>query len=213
MSRPANRTPLLLGAVVLLGALVAWRTFASAPSESSDDAPLTKRDEYLQSAERAERDRALLANAQAWKSAAAAAAVQWDTARAEMVKGRTPELAEVSFRERVLAEIKDLKFTESSANSVPPAGITPPPAPVQPTARPAPASVPTPSVRVIALKVDVRTDSPAEVYRLIDRLENLSDLRAGVVSLQIKGPGLAQIPAEVSATLQVHALALIGEDR
>lgn len=207
MSTSPSKAPLLLGTVVILGAVVAWRSFAGSPSEAESDLPPTPREAYLDAADRAQRDAALLRNADAWKDAARAAAGQWDLARAEMVKGRTQELAEVSLRERVLAEIKDLKFIESSANSVAATGA--PPA----SSGGAAASPVSPTVRVIALKVDVRTDTPAEVYRLIDRLENLSDLRAAVTSVQVKGPGLAQIPAEVSATLNVQALALIGEDR
>lgn len=211
MSGQGSKTPWLLGAVLILGAVVLGRQFlggggGGGGDGGSDgvDAPSAK-ERYLEAVALSRRQRALLDNAEAWRGALAGAERAWDTVRREAVRARTVELAEASFRERVLAEVKDLRFTDGAANSVP--------VPVEGVAAgtgAAPAGLP--AVRAIGLRVEVRTDSPAEVYRLIDRIENLPDVRAGVVGVEIKGPGLAQTPPGVSATIDVRAVALIGED-
>jgi hypothetical protein len=200
-------TPLLLAGVVLLGGVVLYRNFFSntaSAAEEADAAP-TPRERYLEELSLSRRQQALADQAEQWNAALERARGAWDSASREMVRGRTLELAEAGFRERVLAEVKDLKFSDSSANTqrveAPAAAAPLPVAPASGTA----------SVRTIGLKVDVRTDSPAEVYRLIDRLENMPDARAGVVSVELRGPGLAQTPGEVNASITVQALALIGE--
>ncbi len=208
MSKTRGTTPWLLGVVVVLGAVVLGRQFIGAGTggeEGGDEAP-SARERYLDAVALTQRQRALLDAAESWRAALAGAEQAWDSASRELVRARTVELAEATFRERVLAEVKDLRFSESSANSVA--------VPVE--SNPASASGGAPAdavVRAIGLRVDVRTDTPGEVYRLIDRIENLADVRAGVVGVQIKGPGLAQLPAEVTATIDVRAVALIGEQQ
>lgn len=207
MSSKGTKTPWLLGAVVLLGVAVAVSRFASGDADtdgsSGEEVPSAK-ERYLDALALERRQRSLLDGADQWRSALASAEAAWELVRHELVRARTIELAEAGFRERILAEVKDLRFSESSANSVPVPAATP----AQPTAQPGAAA----TVRAIGLRVDLRTDSPAEVYRLIDRIENLSDVRAGVVGVQIKGPGLAQTPGEVTATLDLRAVALIGTE-
>ncbi len=209
MSTPrSGATPILLAGVVVLGGVVLYRNFFSAPlaDEEADTAP-TPRERYLEELALSRRQDALIEQWGLWEGALVGARSAWVSVSRVLVRGRTIELAEAGFRERVLAEVKDLKFIESSANTqrVEAAPATQP-APSNAASAPAAAAV-----RTIGLKVDVRTDSPAEVYRLIDRLENMPDTRAGVIGVELRGPGLAQTPGEVSATITVHALALIGE--
>ena len=215
MSQRGNTTPWLLAAVVLLGAVVVGRSVLGTGTEDQGEAAEapTMREQYLNAIALSRRQQSLIDSEEAWARKLADTRSAWNEISRELVRGRTVELAEAGFRQRILAEVKDFKFLDGSANSVP---VTPPAQPAgSPT--PSPAIPATPagsaqSVRPIALRVEVRTDTPAEVYRLIDRIENLLDARAGVVSVQFRGPGLAQTPGEVSATLLVHAAALIGED-
>ncbi len=211
MSTQRTSTPWLLAGVVVLGGVVLYRQFAGAPSaEAATDAEPSARERYLDALAQTDRQKGLLESAARWREALAATRESWDRASRELVRGRTQELAEAGFRERVLAEVKDLKFAESSANTVK-IEATVATGGAGGTAAPSPGAAAPAAVRPIGLKVDVRTDSPAEVYRLIDRLEHMPDARAGVVSVEVKGPGLAQALGEVNATITVHALALIGE--
>lgn len=199
-------TPILLAGVVVLGGIVLYRNFFAGPSEAAaeSDAPPTAREQYIEELALTRRQEALIAQNEKWSQARAGAESAWDDVSRELVRGRTMELAEAGFRERVLAEVKDMKFIDSSANTQRPTES----APTQPVAQ---AASQTASIRTIGLKVDVRTNSPAEVYRLIDRLEHMPDARAGVIGVELRGPGLAQTPGEVSASITVHALALVGE--
>lgn len=217
MNRHKSATPWLLAAVVILGAVVVGRSVVGSGADDQADAAEapSMREQYLNALSLSRRQQSLIDAEEAWSRKLADTRSAWNEISRELVRGRTVELAEAGFRQRILAEVKDFKFTDGSANSVP---VTPP---AQPSGAVAAAQSPpgalspadtAQSVRAIALRVEVRTDTPAEVYRLIDRIENLPDARAGVVSVQVRGPGLAQTPSEVSATLLVHAVALIGED-
>lgn len=201
MSQAGNRTKLLALVVVLLGLAVVFRgsLFGGAAEQSVSEEP-TLRERYLADVELTERHERLAAESQRWVEAQRVIEDQWTVASRELVRGRTIELAEAGFRERVLAEVKDLKFLESSANAI-----------AQAAAPITPGQVPSP-IRPVALRLEVRTDAPEDVYRLIDRLEHLPDMRASVGSVQINGPGLAQVLGEVRATIQINALALVGEE-
>ncbi len=205
---PGNSRVLVLGAaVVALGALVLWRWYGASGSPAGDaaagDTP-SLREQYLDAAALTARQKALVDAADRWAGVLAEARARWDQARHELVKGRTQELAEASFRERVLGEVKDLKFVNTRANSV----AVPLQGGAAATGNPGVTKA-GPIIRPIALKLEVDTDATADVYKLIDRLENLPDVRVNVSSLKLTGPGFRQVPGQVTAELELRALAVV----
>lgn len=197
----ASRTALLGLSVLVLLALVLWRGVGDGVETGQDaDEALSPKRRYLDAMELNQRQDALIASADRWRAARVEAEERWRDVRSQLVRGRTPELAAASFRERVLGEVKDLKFLSSKAGATAaPGGQTG-------------AGRPGQSIQPVALKVEVDADNPESVYRLVDRLENLPDIRATVTQLRLVGPGFRQTPGQLSVEFELRALALIGDE-
>jgi len=164
---------------------------------------------YLARAQLLARERALVASAAEWDRAAAEARREWLEAADSMVRGRTVELAQAAFRERLLKEVQGLGISGARADAT---GVDPPAAaPV--SAGASQGAVPEGEagpVRLMTFTVQFDTSEPDVLYKLIDRLENLGDVRVNVTDVRIDGPGMKQIlPAQAVCSLVVQALALI----
>jgi len=197
---------ILLGAIGVLAVLVIGDTLGllPKPGESASDtdaaAPASPRQQYLAAAEALARDRALLARAPEVAAALERARASWAQVRAEMIVAPTVDQAEAAFRERILAVTKDFSFTAVSAS----------PQRIDAAASPAAATTATATVRPVALRLQFDTAKPQDAYRLIDLLENMPDLRTSVTNISLVGPGLPQIPSQVTVNVTVRALASIG---
>lgn len=201
MSPSGRKSALMLG-IVALAALVGADRMGWLPAAASADEPTeggTPRDMYITAAESAAEDRALLESATPTESALTRATEQWQQLRSQCVVGKTAELAEASFRERILAATKDLGI--SSANA----------APVRVETGAEPGKPADATLRPIALRVQFDTDQPQVVYRVIDVLENLPDIRTSITQVSVTGPGLPQVPTMVTASITIRALAVVGE--
>lgn len=202
------RTGMLAGIVFLLLVLVLWRQFGSGSSGATptgggaSDASASLPEQYRKEMEISHHQRQLTSAGPAWAGAAARLHEEWAKARQQLVKGKTLELAEAGFRERVLAEVKEFKFLSAKANAAPP--------PASPDGSGAAASSP---IKVIGLRVEVDSDNPDDIYRLIDRIENMPDARAAVTAVKLEGPGFKLEPGRLAATIQVQGLALVGDEQ
>lgn len=199
---PSGRKGALMLGIIALAALVGADRMGWLPAPASADEPNsggTRRDLYIAAAEAAAEDSALLESATATESALARATEQWLQLRSQCVVGKTAELAEASFRERVLAATKDLGISDANA------------APVRVEAVAEEGKSGDAALRPIALRVQFDTDQPQQVYRVVDVLENLPDIRTSIINVSITGPGLPQVPTMVTASITLHALAVVGE--
>jgi hypothetical protein len=200
---PVMRRNTMVLAVVALAALVGadrmgWLPTAEVEADNAGTAT-TPRDRYLESAESVALDRALLASAGQTAAALEDAQSRWAQVRSECVVGNTAELAEASFRERILAATRDLGIQNANA------------AAVRVESAPTAATSTDRVLRPIALRVQFDTDKPQEIYRVVDVLENLPDIRTSITAISLVGPGLPQVPNQVTASITVGAIAVVGE--
>lgn len=195
---------MILGGVVgvLLLAVLADRLglIPSASADESEDVATSAAQRYLNERRQLDEEQALLATRKEVDKALAAVREEWSKATQTLAHGQTAELAEAAFRERVLATAGDLGLRSVSASAVRDGTSVD-------SKRPAALS----SLRPIALRLQFDTERPAEVYRLVDALENLPDVRTSVDSVSIAGPGMVQVGSQVTATIVVRAMALVGE--
>lgn len=201
----ASRRNALIAVVLGLGGLVAadrlgWLPAASSDDET-DDQSTTPRSTYLSVVERDASERALLEAAESTSRALESASQQWQQVRAQCVVGKTAELAEASFRERILSATKDLGVTNANA------------APVRIETAPTPAGTKDADtvLRPVALRVQFDTDKPQDIYRIVDVLENLPDIQTAITQVSLSGPGLPQVPNTVTAAITIRAIAVVGE--
>jgi len=198
---------ILLGTVGVLAVLVIGDTFGLLPkpgeSDAETDATSTSaRQQYIAAAGALARDRALLARAPEVAASLERARTAWGQVRAEMIVAPTLDQAEAAFRERVLAVTKDFSLTAVSAS----------PLRIEAAATTAAATPATGSavVRPVALRLQFDTAKPQDAYRLIDLLEHMPDLRSSVTNVSLVGPGLPQIPSQLTVNVTVRTVASIG---
>ncbi len=198
---------IMLGVLGVLGVLVVGDTLGllPKPGESGTEAdapPSSARQQYLSAAGALAREQALLARAPEIAGALERARAAWGQVRSEMIVAPTVDQAEAAFRERVLAVTKDFSLTAVSAS----------PLRIEAAATPAAAATGAGAavVRPVALRLQFDTAKPQDAYRLIDLLENMPDLRSTVTNASLVGPGLPQIPTQVTVNVTVRALASIG---
>lgn len=202
MSASQRRTFLMLG-VIGLAAVVGADRMGWLPTGASagepQEAALNARSVYQAAVESSLHDQAILDAASTTSASLARAKEQWSRIKQRCITGKTAELAEAGFRERVLAATKDLGITNANA------------APVRLDAAVEPSKPVDAAVRPIALRVQFDTDKPQDVYRVVDVLENLPDIRATVTQVSINGPGLPQVPTQITASITLRAIAVVGE--
>lgn len=197
MTPSSRRNALMLG-VVALAALVGADRMGLFPTSSTEESldGSSPRAAYQMAALALAEDRAKIEQAGVTANALDVAETQWRSVRERCVTGKTAELAEAAFRERILGVARDL--------GIPAPSVTP----VRVESTSSIDSI----LRPIALRVQFDTDQPQSIYRVIDVLENLPDLSTSVSQIGINGPGLPQVPAQATATITVRALAVVGEE-
>lgn len=121
----------------------------------------------------------------------------WAEAVDGMVKAQTASLAQSSLREHVLRTARDAapeaqagvpRFAESPVDGAP-------------------------GIRRLTLDLSLTATSPADLFSIIDRIENDATIRMGITRINMEGPGMQQgVIRSVTATLAIEALAVIGGD-
>lgn len=197
MKRAAATTPLLIAAGLLV-ALVGLDRLGWLPGRSGDEAEAvdSPRARYLAAAAEHESDRALIARAGQWRAAASEAQARWNATRSRLVAAPTVELAESRLRELVLAAITDLEIASPRVTYV----KEPLAAGADPAAR----------VRPIALRVDFDAMSHRDAYLALDRVRHLPDAAVSISALLLDGPGRIQMPQQLTVSITVRAVALVG---
>lgn len=152
---------------------------------------------YLEKAALAQRLEDLIAEAPQWEQAAGRAAQLRQEVAPRLVAGATVELAAGAFRERVLRAAADLRLQALSVTLVTSSG-------------PSAGGTNAAPVRLLELRIAFDTAAVADIYALVDRLENLDDLATNVSRLEIAGPGRKQVPQTVTVNITLHGLALVG---
>lgn len=152
------------------------------------------REAYIQQAALYSAQRSLVEEREMWSEVYDDALYEWERMRSTFVQAGTREIAEEDLRERIAREIED--FGLILAQAVP---VRTGPAPEGP-------------IQIIELRLHFAARDPMQVYSVIDRIEHMTDLRIGVVSVEIKGPGIKQLPEQVDARMIIRAIAMIGRD-
>lgn len=215
--KASQRTGVLGAAIAALLLLVGADQLGLLPRAGSDAERTPSAgaaQDYLDAAARAAEHQALLDAQPRWNDALHRARAHWAEVRTGVVPGATLELAEARFRDLVLEATRDLRIgavrasaDRSTSSSLPAPAITP----ASGTTSTAPASTTGVAIRALALRIECDAPDPRDVYRLIDRLENLPDLRTWVSAVRLAGPGRAQTPQQVTLVLTLHAAAAVGE--
>ncbi len=119
----------------------------------------------------------------------------WADALGSMIKAQTASIAQSALREHILNAVREVapdvdagvpRFAEQSIDGVP-------------------------GVRRLSLDLTITANSPADLYTLIDRIENDPQLRIGITRITMEGPGIQQgVVKSVITTLSVEALAIVG---
>ena len=185
-----TRTALLAGLLLVVGLFVLLDLRGAGASDAEGPAP-----DHTQQA-RDLQDRLVLVEQETdWTRARDERAAQWDEVRESAIVAATPELAAADFRALLIDEARALGLSvDATARS---------------TSR-ALEGVPSTLDRVHELEVRLTVSShdPRTLHRFIDVIEHVPALRTHVAELTLRGPGVAQQPENVSATLTVRALGI-----
>jgi hypothetical protein len=194
----SQSTPLLLAMLGLIAGLVILDRTGLLPGRSPADegaAPTTPRARYLLAASELQQERAIISQAGPWRRELDSARQRWAALRAGMVRAATPELAESRLREVVLDATAGLELASPTRVS-----YVRDAAPLEGDIRP------------IAVRVEFDAVSHRDALAAIDRLAHLPGVRTEVVSLRVQGPGRVLLPEQLTISLTLRALALVGEE-
>lgn len=121
----------------------------------------------------------------------------WSDALRGMIKAQTASLAQSTLREHVLDAAREAapearagvpRFSESPIDGAP-------------------------AIRRLSLELSVTATSPADLYAVVDRIENDPTIRMGITRITMEGPGVQQgVVKSVTTTLSIEALAVVGEE-
>lgn len=119
----------------------------------------------------------------------------WTDALGSMIKAQTASIAQSALREHILNAVREVapdvqagvpRFAEQSIDGVP-------------------------GIRRLALDLTITATSPADLYTIIDRIENDPEIRIGITRITMEGPGIQQgVVKAVTTTLSIEALAVVG---
>jgi hypothetical protein len=185
-----NTRTALLGVtlVAVAGVVITDRASNGADSDAASDA----QSRYLQEASLVTDMQAALAQKDEWSSALAESTDAFANSADRLLVAESEDIAFVRLRDFVQATMSDLGLSDGAASALP--------------ARTPLAGEP---LRVVGLRLEFQTNDPSLAYRLVDRLENLAQVRANVESINIVGPGRLGRP-RATVTLDLRALAWIG---
>jgi len=193
MSPSGKRKAMLLGSAALLASLVvADRAGVLGGRGGGDDEASTPREAYVRAAALVADAEAIVGQQEGWNELLARSDAAWAEARRGMIDAPSAEVAAERLRRMVEAIMSDmgLRLTVSSVGQ--------PRAPLEGE-----------GLRVISLTLDFEAPNPDVVWRLVDRLENLPDVRTNIARLSIVGPGPA-IRTGLRVSIDLQGLSWVG---
>ncbi len=186
---------IIAGALVLLVAADQLLFKGGGDAEAGDEPTAAER--YRQAAQRLATKRAMIERTSDYERLLADAEGKWAEARERMMTAGTAQLAAALLGNRVrdLAdEYRPLGYAARRSDARPIEGA--------------------PGVYELELAVSMDLASSRDAFELIDRLENMPELAANVVSVRLNGPGQlgrrGASPLSLSLTLQ--SLAVVEEE-
>ena len=189
--------------VVVLGALALLVALDRLGGGGEEDvaAPATDvapRDAYMQEAIDLERDRTLVGETDAWTTLLVDAETEWRGVEDRMIRARNRQDALDKLRTIVKNEMTALELDERALrlSAMPPESDADAGNPVQ----------------SVAATIAFNHDRPEDVYRLIERLENMPRVLTRISHATIRGPGMKQAMRRIDVEFRLHALVVIGEE-
>lgn len=196
--KPMTRSQTILLAVVALLVVLVGLDRAGAFAKGAQEGSL--RAAYADKAALVARQEALVADKDLWGGVALRAEAEWRDASMRILHARSRDLAEEDLYERVGAEIRALGSSVNGWRAVEPAQRD--------------EDGEGSRVQRVEVSVDFETASTDALFALVDKLENMQDLWARVVSVEIDGPGAMDLEdARLDVTVRVSAIASIAEGR
>lgn len=198
MSALTGRQRGMLAAIGVLAVVVgADRAGLFARGEPSDDSAAAR---YGALAELVEAQRSLVSQRESWQRALAQSESEWDSLRTRVIAAESVDLAEGRLRDEVNQLTKSLGFD------------TPTAAPLSASqgSREASPGASSRGVRVVGLRIEFGAEKPEDIYTLVDRLENLPTLATNISMIELRGPGIVQMPRRVEVAIELQAIAVIG---
>lgn len=185
-----TRTVVLVALLAIVAAVVVFDTLRKKGVDADAPAETAQLSDELDALER---QRALVDHEAEWGEALARAQRAWNDVRAMSVEASTPELAVADFRAILVDTARALGLEVTNADVL--------------TSRPI-EGVPSGMDRVHELEVrlSISSHDPRALQRYIDAVEHLPRTITHVARVSMTGPGVAQLPEEVRATLTVRAL-------
>lgn len=194
-SRPNNRRRVLLGIFVLLGlAVIIDRTGLA--GEGSSEGVVQR---YALASSQLDRQRDLLASADAVRAEITELRETWDRIRPGLVSASTVELAPAALRERVRRELAGAGIGDVLVLSE--------------EVRGEPGSEPSAGLVPMRIRVSFDAEDSPALYRAIDRIEQSDVLLARIGEMVARGGGLNAVAQRVTVTLSIDTVVLIGEGR
>lgn len=191
----STRRTILIVVAAALAALVLADRASVFDGAAANDERASLREVYLRTAALAKKQEALLERRDDWSRAHELAQQRWGTLSERLIVRPSVEIAQGELRERLTRLASDLGLP-------------------RPESRPMATETPDEGspLRVIQLSMDVRTDAWDRAYRLIDRIETDPRMIAAVTRVTLDGPGLAQMEREMTVSLTVRAIAMVGDE-
>lgn len=137
--------------------------------------------------------KALVARRSEWERAKEEADAALAAVGERVIRGKTVQIAEDELKKLADREIRSLGLTIAGSDSA------------TPTASRAD------GVRRVGVVLSLETDDPEKVTRVVDLLENMSDVVTSVERVKIVGPGSMPTHGSVEATITLMGLAWIEE--
>lgn len=192
-----GRTPVLAGLLAIVFLIVVGDMLLRSSSDGQSPSDSGANDKLRDSISTLEEKRRIVASSDRIASDAERIDGLWGNALAGMIKAQTPSLAQSTLREHVLGAAREAapeaeagvpRFSESPIDGAP-------------------------AIRRLALDLAVTATSPADLFAVVDRIENDPSVRMGITRISMEGPGIQQgVVKSITATLSIEALAVVGEE-
>ncbi len=191
MTAETKRVVVLVSVLAVAGLVVVLdRAGRSGAAEESEGAGV--RAVYLAETGLYEQTAAVADARDEWEEAANAAEVAWDERRAKMISAPSAEIAAARLRGLIEQVLLDEGMVMTTSETLP-NGRSGSDAPVV----------------AVGLSLSFEAKDSAPVYRVIDRIEHLSDVATTIEAVTLRGPGRLGSGGSLQATLRLRAVALI----